>query len=52
MASYDIETAFQAKTPSVSFTHKKTPAEIMFDSLEVKFLKTGAIKCVFRKEGK
>lgn len=52
MANYDIETAFQAKTPSVSFTHKNMQAELMFDSKEVKFLKTGAIKCVFRKEGK
>ena len=52
MANYDIETAFQAKTPSVSFTQKNMQAEIMFDSEEVKFLKTGAIKCVFRKEGK
>jgi len=52
MANYDIETAFQSKTPSVSFTHKNMQAEIIFDYKEVKFLKTGAIKCVFRKEGK
>ena len=52
MANYDIETEFLAKTPSVSFTHKNLPAEIMFDSDEVKFLTTGAIKCVYRKEGK
>ena len=52
MANYDIETAFQSRTPSVSFSHKNMQAEIIFDSKEVKFLKTGAIKCVFRKEGK
>lgn len=52
MANYDIETAFQSKNPSVSFTHKNMQAEIIFDSKEVRFLKTGAVKCVFRKEGK
>ena len=52
MANYDIETAFQSKSPSVSFTYKNMQAELMFDSEEVKFLKTGAIKNVFRKEGK
>ena len=52
VANYDIETAFQSKTPSVSFTHKNMQAEITFDCKEVKFLTTGAIKCVFRKEGK
>lgn len=52
MANYDIETAFQSKTPSVSFTHKNMQAEIIFDSSEVQFVKTGARKSVFRKEGK
>jgi len=52
MANYDIETAFQSKNLSVSFNHKNMQAEITFDSKEVKFLKTGARKCVFRKEGK
>ena len=52
MANSDIETAFQSKTPSVSFTQNNMQAEIIFDSNEVKFLKTGAIKCVFREEGK
>ena len=52
MANYDIETAYQSKTPSVSFMHKNMQAEIIFDLEKVKFLKTGAKKSVFRKEGK
>ena len=52
MANYDIETASQSKQPSVSFTHKHLKAEIIFDLHQVKFLKTGAVKEIFRKEGK
>ena len=52
MANYDIETASQSKQPSVSFTHKHLKAEIIFDLHQVKFLKTGAVKKIFRKEGK
>lgn len=52
MANYDIETASQSKQPSVSFTHKHLEAEIIFDLHQVKFLNTGAVKKIFRKEGK
>lgn len=52
IANYDIETAFQSKKPSVSFMHKNMQAEIIFDLEKVTFLKTGAKKSIFRKEGK
>lgn len=52
IANYDIETAFQSKKPSVSFMHKNMQAEIIFEHEKVTFLKTGAKKSVFRKEGK
>lgn len=52
MANYDIETAFQSKKSSVSFTHKNMQAEIIFDVEKVTFVKTGAVKHIFRREGK
>lgn len=51
MANYEIETASQSKRPSVSFTHKNLNAEIVFDLEQVTFLKTRAVKKIFRKEG-
>ena len=52
MANYDIETASQSNRPYVSFTHKNLRAEIVFEHEQVTFLKTGAVKEIFRKEGK
>ena len=51
MANYEIETASQSNRPSVSFTHKNSNAEIVFDLEQVTFVKTGAVKKIFRKEG-
>lgn len=52
MANYEIETAYQSKRSFVSFTHKTLKAEIIFEHEQVTFVKTGAVKEIFRKEGK
>ena len=52
MANYDIETAHRLNKPSVSFTNKKCQAEIIFAREEVTFVKTRAVKKIFRREGK
>ena len=52
IANYEIESAYQAKKPSLLFTHENLKAEINFGSKEVTFLRNGKIKSVRRRDGK
>ena len=52
MANNDIELAYQAKKPSLLFTHQNLKAEINFGNKEVTFLRNGKIKLVRRRDGK
>ena len=52
MANNDIELAYQAKKPSLLFTHQNLKAEINFGNKEVTFLRNGKIKLARRRDGK
>ena len=52
IANYQIESAYQAKKPSLLFTHDNLKIEINFGNKEVTFLRNGKIKSVRRRDGK
>ncbi|XP_068688637.1 uncharacterized protein [Montipora foliosa] len=50
IANYEIELAYQAKKPSLVFSHENLKAEIHFDFKEVTFLRNGKIKSIRRRD--